>query len=578
MRFRTKLVLLYAAFFFLVVSGLGIYFYQYSTRQYTQDKTNNLELMAEQVQNQFNALTEKMEYRIRFMLSDPEVLRSIVILGDPEGMRGEYLDSARNTIQNSMIIDSTMNSFYRVLYFNETGEIIAMKSRINEAIDKNVDFHSMPWLQTVDKMQGKPVLVNTHKDIWGYKNKIEVFSIVKKVLGKNTGYIEIQFDSDKLKELLKIANPNGEVIVLSNETELLFSTSGTVDPAALYSEDFLYGEARQEAYGIRVIVRENKKSVMEESSYILKMCVLIMVTVYLLLLSFICIISNYLTKPLNKLKKIIETTEIENMGQSANLEDSDDEITALSESYQNSMVRLKKAMIQERRLAVLQMEAQFNFLQAQVNPHFIYNVLNVISGKGIESGDESICIICGKLAAMLRYSADTDCKYATLSSEIQYVEQYLFLLKCRYDYKLNFTIDVEADVREQRIPKIVLQQIVENCMNHGFQNKTENMLIQICGVRKGGKIQISVRDNGQGFTEACLSELKERFSRTKEQLLHSRENITMKIGGMGLVNTYARLLLKYQADLEFYFGNSPDGAEVWFEIPFLYGEVEEEDV
>ena len=119
MRFRTKLVLLYAAFFFLVVSGLGIYFYQYSTRQYTQDKTNNLELMAEQVQNQFNALTEKMEYRIRFMLSDPEVLRSIVILGDPEGMRGEYLDSARNTIQNSMIIDSTMNSFYRVLYFND---------------------------------------------------------------------------------------------------------------------------------------------------------------------------------------------------------------------------------------------------------------------------------------------------------------------------------------------------------------------------------------------------------------------------------------------------------------------------
>ena len=140
------------------------------------------------------------------------------------------------------------------------------------------------------------------------------------MLGKNTGYIEIQFDSDKLKELLKIANPNGEVIVLSNETELLFSTSGTVDPAALFSEDYLCGEARQEAYGIRVIVRENKKSVMEESSYILKMCVLIMVTVYLLLLSFICIISNYFTKPLNNLNKIFETTEIVNMGQSVKLE------------------------------------------------------------------------------------------------------------------------------------------------------------------------------------------------------------------------------------------------------------------
>lgn len=578
MRFRTKLVLLYAAFFFLVVSGLGIYFYQYSTKQYTQDKTNNLDLMAEQILNQFNALTEKMEYRIRFMLSDPEVLRSIIILGDPEGMRGEYLDGARNTIQNSMIIDSTMNSFYRVLYFNENGEIIAMKTGINEAINKNVDFHSMPWLQMVNKKQGKPVLVNTHKDIWGYKNEVEVFSIIKKVLGKNTGYIEIQFDTDKLQELLKIATPNGEVIVLSNDTELLFSTSGKAEPENLYSQEYLFGEAGQEAYGIRVIVRENRKSVMEESAYILKMCVLIMVTVYLLLLSFIYIISNYLTKPLNKLKKVIETTEIENMGQTTKLEESDDEITALSESYQNSMVRLKKAMIQERRLAVLQMEAQFNFLQAQVNPHFIYNVLNVISGKGIESGDESICIICGKLAAMLRYSADTDCKYATLSSEIQYVEQYLFLLKCRYDYKLNFTIDVEADVREQRIPKIVLQQIVENCMNHGFQNKTDNMLIQISGVRKDGRLRISVQDNGQGFTKSCLEELKGKFKRTKEQLLHSRENITMKIGGMGLVNTYARLLLRYQDDLEFYIDNNAGGAVVWFEIPFLYMEVDIEDV
>lgn len=571
MKFRTKLVLLFAAFFFLVVSGMGIYFYQYSTRQYLEEENNNLKLMAEQVREQFHSITEKMEYRMRYLLSDPAVLRSMIILGDPKGVRTEYVNDARDIIQNSLIIDSTMDNFYRVIYFNEYGEVVAMKSDKSGPINKGVELTSMPWLDKVEKMQGKTVLINTHKDAWGYKNEVEVFSMIKKVLGKNTGYIEIQFQTEKLKELLKTANPDGEIILLSNETELLYSSADKqLDIEEMYLDEYLYGRAGQKEYGIQVIVREDKRVVMKQSAYILKMCLLIMVMVYLLLLFFVVIISYFLTKPLKKLRKVMESTELENMEQAIKLEESDDEITALCGSYQDTMARLKKSMIQEKRMAVLQMEAQFDSLQAQVNPHFIYNVLNVISGKGIENGDESICVMCGKLAAMLRYSADTSHKYDTVDKEIEYLEQYLYLLKCRYDYKLNFEIHVDEKLMDQEIPKIVLQQIVENCMSHGFDNKTQNMVIQINGVQRGTKFRISVQDNGRGFTSESLQGLRDRFCKIRHQLLHSRETISLAIGGMGLVNAYARLLLFYGKELEFHLGNNSTGAIVWFQVPFKW--------
>ncbi len=99
-------------------------------------------------------------------------------------------------------------------------------------------------------------------------------------------------------------------------------------------------------------------------------------------------------------------------------------------------------------------------LQAQVNPHFLYNVLNVLSSRGIVSGDEVICDICSSLAGMLRYSTDNINRQARLSEEIQYLKEYFYLLKSRYDYKLNYIIEIEETLNNEVIPKITLQQIV----------------------------------------------------------------------------------------------------------------------
>ncbi len=174
--------------------------------------------------------------------------------------------------------------------------------------------------------------------------------------------------------------------------------------------------------------------------------ILIVGCFFIISMAFVIIISRRLTKPIHELRTFMEHTQIENMDKTFRLEMPNDEIEALNKSYQNVLKRLQEAIVKEKRMAILQLQAQFDSLQAQVNPHFLYNVLNVISNRGIISGDETICEICGSLAAMLRYSTNTKERYATICEELNYLEQYFYLLKSRYQHKISFKIQVEEEI------------------------------------------------------------------------------------------------------------------------------------
>lgn len=208
-------------------------------------------------------------------------------------------------------------------------------------------------------------------------------------------------------------------------------------------------------------------------------------------------------------------------------------------------------MINEKRMSLLQLQAQFDLLQAQVNPHFIYNVLNVISNRGIMSDDEVICEICGELAAMLRYATNTKEKYATVREEIRYLDQYLHLLKYRYDYRLSYSIDIDEKMYDKRLPKIVLQQIVENAVLHGYEQLNDRIEIEVIGGQEDDDWYIKIHDNGCGINGETLEKLEGQIDSVRKKLTKDRTNVELEIGGMGLVNTFARLYLLYDENLIF---------------------------
>jgi two-component system sensor histidine kinase YesM len=301
-------------------------------------------------------------------------------------------------------------------------------------------------------------------------------------------------------------------------------------------------------------------------NYIILMTVIICLLVCLVSVFFIYALSNRIAAPVRRLITRMEHTNLENIDRinhtDTEAEDSDDELVKLYQSYDRLLKRLNSAIHQEKEMGFLHLQAEFDTLQAQVNPHFIYNVLNVISHRGVINRDEAVCAICEKLASMLRYSTGISRRLVTIRDELEYVQNYFYLLKTRYRDKLEYEIKIDPPVMEQPLPKIVLQPLIENAINHGYRDAVDTMRIGIRGWSANGCWYIEIKDYGSGFTGDKKKFLEQKMDDIRIQIKKENWNFDMEIGGMGLLNIYARFLILFGEGVVFSIANHREGALV----------------
>lgn len=577
MRFQTKIILVYAALVFVLAVILGLTFYQINTLHYKRNEEKNLNVTATQLVMQMDERLDQMAASMNYIISNPSILEGIATLGADNR---EFYDNAtiqgmKSAIRSGINTDYIVSHCYRTVVFNQLGDFISTHNSSSPKIVKKFDFSRMPYLEKVDQLKGKPLIVNTHKDYWGSGKNPQVYSLVKAVLGHNTGYIEISSKSEDLKKL-QVSGDSAEYLIVVNGNELLYSSSNSLS-VDHYEEllkrdgeftkifertDQLVAKAVSDKYSVTILALESMGVIRDNNRYVLFLTSLVAFLFFGVSMFFVVLFSGIITKPIRQLRFIMENTRLENLSDDVTLITSNDEIEALTNSYRDVMERLQKSMVKEKRLSLLQLQAQFDSLQAQVNPHLIYNVLNIISGRGMADDDEMICEMCGSLAEMLRYSTNNKNRYATIWQELEYLKKYFYLLEARYEDRICCTFAVEEEIKGRMIPKMTLQQIVENCINHAFENSTEQMRIDIGGYTDGDRWFITVKDNGQGFTQESLKQLQKQMEEIKAKLIENDSNMEMEIGGMGLINVYARCLLLYGDGLIFEINNRNDGAQV----------------
>lgn len=576
MRFQTKIIVGYTIIVFTLALFLGLVFSRINTEMYREREKKDLEIAAKQTLAYVEEKVDQMEASINYILSNPQVRDGILLLGKSEqNHSNSYISQAKTNIRVGINTDYIIRRSYRIIIFNEKNDIFSTNTIHSSRITESVELDKMPYLEAAKEANGKSVLVNAHEDSWGVLSRPQVFSLVKEVQGDHAGYIEVQNLVNEFAEL-KTLERGIEYAIVINAGELLYSVSREfsiadyqdilTDPEAHLSEkketNELIAKESSGRYAITVLTFKDLNELRRENIYNRLMPFFIALLVLIVSLFFVVIWSYFLTKPLSQLSMVMKNTKLENLGLSILIDTPNDEMKALLASYQELLKRLQKSIIKEKRLSVLQLQAQFDSLQAQVNPHFIYNVLNVISAKGTENEDESICEICGSLAAILRYSTSNKDRYATISEELEYLRHYFYLLKARYAHKISFSLEVEKEIYTRLIPKLTLQQIVENCINHGYKNKKGQMSITVRGWKQEGFWYMQIRDNGQGFERDILLQLQEKMKQVHKKILLEQENLKLEIGGMGIVNTYARCLLIYGDNMIFELKNTEEGAEV----------------
>ena len=584
MKFRTRITLGYAALALAISLGLGMFYNMYIIQKYETAAFNQFGILSEQMLNNLDENIQKMTQVTLALLSDQDAVQTIrelsVDMADPEEHVADIVNG-KARVKRDLYTAYNLENFYRVVVFNRYGYIAASATMQERLVNAEKDVSEIPWLGEVTGTKGRSILVGEHPDDWGEADSSpQVYSLVREIQGDHLGFIEVQILKKDFGEIFEVSDDTIKVIAVKDDGEIIYSSKGI--KAEKYSGLFadetgtlkekspvsgkteLVAIGKSEEAGGKLILIQDRKAAMADMPNAWAAAMGVAVLVFLPSLAFIFFMAERLTRPMQALRRRMEKTELSNLTEEITIDSRDEDINALTKAYQDLMFRLDHSLNVEKKLNLLQLQAQFDTLQAQINPHFLYNVLNVISSRGMKDNDETICEICGRLADMLRYSTNTKTRYASIAEEVAYTEQYLYLIKVRYGDKISLDTEIDSGIKAQIVPKTVLQQIVENSINHGFENNTGGMKMSVRGYQEDGRWFLSVRDNGQGFGEETLRDLNEKFARTKKSLFEDRSNIELEIGGMGLVNAYARLLLIYSDSLVFELKNTEDGAEVLF--------------
>lgn len=212
--------------------------------------------------------------------------------------------------------------------------------------------------------------------------------------------------------------------------------------------------------------------------------VAIVLLMLLLIVALSIALSNYLSRPLSLLTKKIGETTLDNLEEpfvpvEGNVSN---EVMCLQNEYIKMRDRLFETMQDKMELMKLQEEQRYAVMQYQINPHFLYNTLNVIGIMGAERDCQEIERSCFLLAKLLRYSLQDYRDSATIEEEFESLQSYLNLMKLRFEHKIQYAVDLDPELRGLRLPRLTLQPLVENVFEHAFGEHHKTVCVCVRGV------------------------------------------------------------------------------------------------
>lgn len=182
------------------------------------------------------------------------------------------------------------------------------------------------------------------------------------------------------------------------------------------------------------------------------------------------------------------------------------------------------------KLEIKQQDAHMRALQAQINPHFLYNTLEYIRMYAISEGSEELADVVYAFSALLRNNTNQE-KTITLKEELDFCEKYVYLYQMRYPNRVAYHFMIDPDLEKIEVPKFVIQPLVENYFKHGIDFTRFDNALSVKVLQEGKRVRIIIKDNGKGMTEKRLKQIEEKLSHPKVEL-H---------GSIGLQNVNERL-------------------------------------
>ena len=576
---------------FIIISSftiiLAVLFYNYNYFQISNNEIKNNNQIAQYISYQLEMLYKQMDTGTISAVHNDELFNTIVNLNDSGKENPSNMPDSQSIISKSLYTVSTsvpqasriliFNSEYKFFYF------FGLSLLNREYIDQRLN--DRQWYENLMPGDKTSAFSPPHLDNWSDSQE-PVISIYRKFANLNYhsfGIIEIQVPYRYLQNICDIENSGNEnqVFIFDENKTLIYPYNMKHDESDVFKPGdilngfvnkgvasgvyilpdnrLLFSSAKTGYMGWTIIIASKQDALLRHISYYRDIIILAGIIILTLILTVFFILFNRLTRPLKELINSIEKINLNNMNLEV-INSGHDEFKLLNASFNNMLSKLKDSINSLYESRIREVNAHFLALQAQMNPHFLYNTLNVIGATCEEEGSAGGAEMCEYLSAIMRYTVSNKDSYVNLADEIEITVDYLSLIMRHYEDKVCYNIDIPEKMYEIVIPKMTLQPLVENCINHGFENSRPPWIVNIhAQMPDKEKWLLVVEDNGSGFSQDVIKNMETQIAEYKENLIHGNFNENLNIGGMGILNTFSRLAILYKRDVVFSIENNENG-------------------
>jgi two-component system, sensor histidine kinase YesM len=498
------------------------------------------------------------------LYNDPDVLQVF-----EQGLEGDREDS----FERSMKIFSVSRPDIRQLgfYFKRDEEALTVYRSKFSAPKIQQDFLDTPIFKELYKSDGNYLIEAPHvienatnAAIIPESDKTKVLTIhhkVKNILtGEFLGFLSMDLEVNSYGSIIRHLSDTGDarVALLDEKGTTIYSSGkgktfkGEASPDELVLKENLGGEL--EGWKLmKIIPKDALFKDVNETAY---SNILLGVGVVILGVIMVMVISHIITKPIVHLSEKVRSIEGGNLDIDFSTSRKD-ELGHLEEHMDEMMNRINQHIDREYRLEIESRTNQFRALKSQVNPHFLFNVLQTIGAVSLRSNAKDVYKLITSLSKMMRYSLHAD-QWVTVKEELAYIEAYLSLQKERFGECVQAEISVEEEVLSASIPSMILQPLVENYFKHSYEEGYENSSLIIRGKKEGDLMTFIVQNTGSSMTVEELERL--------QASLHKKGSVT---SGIGLKNIYERLQLNFNEEASFKIDRMEgNGFRVIMTLPF----------
>jgi two-component system, sensor histidine kinase YesM len=329
------------------------------------------------------------------------------------------------------------------------------------------------------------------------------------------------------------------------------------DSSALRGNNITISTLRDELTGWTIVDAVDQSAFFRRMAFQQQVTVLSILILGVALITIIIFLSNRLSSSITKVVKAINMAGGGELSVRINPERKmPAEMQVIATRFNRMLSEINVLIADVKNATIKQKEAEIHALEAQINPHFIYNTLDTINWMAIDRSQYEISNMISSLAKILRYAVENSNALVTMQDEIEWLRKYVFLQQTRLKFPFEFKIEYDESVLECLAHKLLIQPFVENAILHGFAGQHEKCLLEICIRNLGEWIQVQILDNGTGMPLETIDLINSRQLPNERQRSH-----------IGINNVQERLEMYYGENASISAQSSGNGTCITIRLP-----------